>query len=126
MSYGSGALVTLECYFKRLDVLAENQIQLPVAFFFYECTDDKRLGLWLKTALDATYVKTWRFIYSVYHGKCLSWALSHFYAGANDADPPTCFVGNNPLCSVCEHTVLRPYVRRVLTFKNTCNCCFKQ
>ena len=54
---------------------------------FDEYIDDKRLGLWLKTALDAstedaalqsvkadmlsTYVKAWRFIYSVYHGKCL-------------------------------------------------------
>jgi len=56
---------------------------------FYECTDDKCLGWWLKTALDATYVKTWHFIYSVYHGKCLSWALSHFYTGANDVDPCT-------------------------------------
>lgn len=87
---------------------------------FDEYIDDKRLGLWLKTALHAstedaalqsvkadmlsTYIKAWRFIYSVYHGKCLSWALSLFYAGANDEDPPTCFVGNNPLCSVCEHT----------------------
>lgn len=76
--------------------------------------------MWLKTALDAstedaalqsvkadmlsTYIKAWHFIYSVYHGKCLSWALSLFYAGANDEDLPTCFVGNNPLCSVWERT----------------------
>lgn len=50
-----------------------------------EHIDDKCLGLWLKSALDlplsdlerakhqmiANYVKTWRFIYSLYHGKCL-------------------------------------------------------
>ena len=86
-----------------------------------EYIDDKRLGLWLKSALDCrdqpssdleeiklemitNYVKAWRFIYSLYHGKCLVWALSHFYAGADDQDPPTCFVANNPLCTVCEES----------------------
>jgi len=79
---------------------------------------EKRLGLWLKEALDRAnkededahahetkkcemiqnYVECWRFIYSVYHGKCLSWALLAFYGGASDADPPTCFVSNSPLC----------------------------
>ena len=85
---------------------------------FNECIDDKRLGLWLKSALDCSdassqleqvknemltnYAKAWHFIYAIYHGKCLSWALSHFYA--DDQDPPTCFVANNPLCSVCEES----------------------
>ena len=86
-----------------------------------EYIDDKRIGLWLKSALDCrdqpssdleetkhemitNYVKAWRFIYSLYHGKCLVWALSHFYTGADDQDPPTCFVANNPLCTVCEES----------------------
>ena len=85
---------------------------------FNEYTDDKRLGLWLKSALDcqeedhsmqlgkadvlSTYEKSWRFIYSLYHGKCLSWALFHFYGGADDNDPPTCFTANAPLCAVCR------------------------
>ena len=85
---------------------------------FNEYIDDKRLGLWLKSALDCqesdhliqqdkadvllTYEKSWRFIYSLYHGKCLSWALSHFYSGADDNDPPTCFTANAPLCAVCR------------------------
>ena len=63
---------------------------------FNEFIDDKRLGLWLKSALDcqeednsmqlgkadvlSTYEKSWRFIYCLYHGKCLSWGLSHFMA----------------------------------------------
>ena len=34
------------------------------------------------------------------------WALSYFYAGANDASSPTCFVNNSPLCSVCENSKL--------------------
>ena len=84
---------------------------------FNEYIDDKRLGLWLKSALDcqeedhsmqlgkadalSTYEKSWRFIYSLYHEKCLSWALSHFYGGADDNDPPTCFTANAPLCAVC-------------------------
>ena len=88
--------------------------------YFNECVDDKRLGLWVKTALDHTvngsdeaheakkhemirnYVETWRFVYSVYHGKCLCWALSFFYGGAGDMNPPTCFVSNSPLCMVCK------------------------
>lgn len=86
-----------------------------------EYIDDKRLGLWLKSALDcrdqsssdleetkhgmiANYIKAWQFIYSLYHGKCLLWALSNFYAGADDRDPPICFVANNPLCTVCEES----------------------
>lgn len=34
--------------------------------------------------------------------KCLLWALSHFYGGTEDSDPPTCFVANSPLCMVCK------------------------
>ena len=85
---------------------------------FNECMDDKRLGLWLKSALDchtqdrsmelckedvlSTYEKSWRFIYSQYHGKCLFWVLSHFYGDVDDSDPPTCFTANAPLCAVCR------------------------
>jgi len=85
---------------------------------FNEYMDDKRLGLWLKSALDSptqnssmelckeevlsTYEKSWRFVYSLYHGKCLSWALCHFYGGVDDSDPPTCFTANAPLCAVCR------------------------
>ena len=83
--------------------------------FFNETVDDKRLGLWLKSSLESeideahenvkeeilsTYKKTWQFVYSVYHGKCLMWAMSHFYGGADD--PPTCFTVNASLCMVCE------------------------
>ena len=32
----------------------------------------------------------------------LSWALSHFYGGADDNDPPTCFTANSVLCAVCR------------------------
>ena len=86
--------------------------------YFNEYVDDKRLGLWLKSALDSTnsdeahdqakdeiisnYMYACKFIYSAYHGKCLSWALSQFYGGADDTDPPTCFVSNSPLCMVCK------------------------
>ena len=85
---------------------------------FNEVQDDKRLGLWLKSALElrepnaavnavkldviSTYVRTWRFIYSIYHGKCLARSLAKFYGGAGDTDPPTCFVSNSPLCAVCS------------------------
>ena len=31
-------------------------------------------------------------------------STSFFYGGVNDTDPPTCFVANNPLCSVCQHS----------------------
>ena len=71
---------------------------------FNKTVDDKRLGLWLKSALNgsdqspemekakvdmiADYVKSWRFVYAVYHGKCLSWALSHFYG--DDEETKTC------------------------------------
>ena len=88
--------------------------------YFNEYIDDKRLGLWLKSSLDSAaatdndahdiakaeiilnYTNAWKFIYSVYHGKCLSWALSHFYGGIDDTEPPTCFVSNSPLCMVCK------------------------
>ena len=30
------------------------------------------------------------------------WAMSHFYGGADDVDPRTCFTANTPLCMVCE------------------------
>ena len=86
--------------------------------YFNEYIDDKHLGLWLKSSLDSAtddethqiakaeiisnYTNAWKFIYSVYHGKCLTWALSHFYGGADDTDPPTCFVSNSPLCMVCK------------------------
>ena len=85
---------------------------------FNEYIDDKRLGQWLKAALDSsgadpkveavkseilfTYTQAWRFVYSIYNGKCLLQALTCFYGGAGDQDPPTCFVANNPLCSICE------------------------
>ena len=87
---------------------------------FNECIDDKRLAVWLKSSLDsrtnsdaneakkvevlATYTKTWQYAYCIYHGKCLLWSLSHFYGGADDGEPPTCFTANAPLCSVCEAT----------------------
>ena len=73
-----------------------------IFLFFSETIDDKRLGLWLKSSLESeideahenvkeeilsTYKKTWQFVYSVYHGKCLLWAMSHFYGGADDVDP---------------------------------------
>ena len=76
------------------------------------------MGQLLKAALDSsandpkvetvrleilfTYTQAWRFIYSIYNGKCLLQALAHFYGDAGDSDPPTCFTSNNPLCSVCE------------------------
>lgn len=53
--------------------------------YFNEVVDDKRLGLWLKSALKSkendhtteetkaeiiyTYVQAWKFIYTIYHGK---------------------------------------------------------
>jgi len=85
--------------------------------YFNEYIDDKCLGLWLKSLLDSTisdeahdikdeiisiYMCAWKFIYSAYHGKCLSWALSHFYGGTDDSDPSTCFVSNSPLCMICK------------------------
>ena len=30
--------------------------------------------------------------------------MAIFYKGAGDADPPTCFVSNGPLCAVCKHS----------------------
>ena len=32
----------------------------------------------------------------------LSQEWSHFYGGADDNDPPTCFTANSPLCAVCR------------------------
>ena len=58
----------------------------------------------MKSRILGTYTEAWRFIYSIYDGKCLSQALAFFYGGVSDTDPPTCFVANNPLCSVCEHS----------------------
>ena len=90
------------------------------SLFFNEVVDDKQLGLWLKSALASkesdeavdrvrsevihTYIQAWKFIYSIYHGKCLSRTLSVFYGGAGDTDPPTCFVSNSPPCAVCRHS----------------------
>ena len=102
-----------------------------------EYIDDKHLGLWLKSALDCrdqpssdleetkhemitNYVKAWWFIYSLYHGKCLVWALSHFCAGADDQDPPTCFVANNPLCTVYEESeAIINYAKRAFIFSSS-------
>jgi len=50
------------------------------------------------------YIQVWKFIYSIYHGKCLSKELSVLYGGTGDIDPPTCFVANSPLCVVCRHS----------------------
>ena len=50
------------------------------------------------------YIQVWKFIYSVYGGKCLSKELSVLYGGAGDVDPPTCFVENSPLYSICRHS----------------------
>ena len=91
--------------------------------FVNEYIDDKRLGLWLKSLLDSEretdtnsrlqaiktemllmYTQSWRFIYSIYHGECLSKALSYFYAGANDKNPPSCFIANSLLCAVCVNS----------------------
>ena len=88
-----------------------------------EYIDDKCLGLWLKSLLDSEmatgmdsrmqviktemllmYTRSWHFIYSIYHGECLSRAMSYFYAGANDNDPPSCFIANSPLCAVCANS----------------------
>ena len=90
------------------------------SLYFNECVNDKCLGLWVKIALDHTinendeaheakkhemkrnYIETWWFVYSVYHGKCLCWALSYFYEDAGDTDPPTFLVSNSPLCMICK------------------------
>ena len=85
--------------------------------YFNEVVDDKRLGLWLKSALKSkendhtteetkaeiiyTYVQAWKFIYTIYHGKCLAWSMANFYGGAGDKDSLSCFVSNSPLCTVC-------------------------
>ena len=71
---------------------------------FNESVDDKRLGQWLKSALENpsttdpkveavkteilfTYTQAWRLIYSIYDGKCFSQTLAHFYGGVGDTDP---------------------------------------
>ena len=103
---------------------------------------DKRLGLWLKSALDCqendhliqqdkadvllTYEKSWRFIYSLYHGKCLSWVLSHFYGGADDDDPPTCFTANAPGLFVQFVEYLMQSAKKVVIYKIIYYCYFKQ
>ena len=61
---------------------------------FNEHVDDKRLGLWLRSMLGPdqddhstqkkmemlfNYSQGWRFIYAVYHGKCLMQALTTFF-----------------------------------------------
>ena len=88
-----------------------------------EYIDDKRLGLWMKSLLESEketntdsrlqeiktemllmYTQSWCFIYSIYHGECLSRALSYFYAGANDNDPPSYFSANSLLCAVCVNS----------------------
>jgi len=97
---------------------AENQIAQHKDCYFL--MNDKRLGQWLKSSLGPkgenqrfkaiklsildTYTQAWRFIYSIYNGKCLSRVLAYFYGGVNDGNPPTCFLTNSPLCIVCEHT----------------------
>ena len=54
-----------------------------------------------KDEMVSMYVKVWHFIYSIYHGKCLSWGLSHFFTGGTDACTTSCFATNTPLCAVC-------------------------
>ena len=46
------------------------------------------------------YVKVWHFIYSIYHGKCLSWDF-HIFSGGTDACTTSCFAINTPLCAMC-------------------------
>ena len=58
--------------------------------FRLSCQKEDRLMQLDKTDVLSMYENSWRFIYSLYHEKCLSWALSHFYGGADDNDPPTC------------------------------------
>lgn len=55
----------------------------------------------IKAEIIHTCVQAWRLLYSIYHGKCLAWSLANFYGGAADKNPPTCFVSNSPLCTVC-------------------------
>ena len=54
-----------------------------------------------KLEVIESYVIAWKFIYSIYHGKCLSRSLAALCGGAGDNDPPTCFISNSPLCTVC-------------------------
>ena len=108
----------LGALFQEFDRAGRREGMIANAFlYFNESIDDKRLELWLKSSLDCTtsdnahesmksavildYAKAWQFIYIVYHGKCLAWALSHFYGGADDGDPPTCFISNSSLCMIC-------------------------
>ena len=98
---------------------------------FNEYIDDKRLGLWLKSALSSgsedpameqqktemisMYTKVWHFIYSIYHGKCLSWGLTHFFLvtllNAHLALPQTLH------CVLCVQK-RKLFVRRVKISKN--------
>jgi len=89
---------------------------------FNEYIDDKRLGLWLRTALASEsdnpamaqkkvemismYVNVWHFIYSIYHGRCLSWGLAHFFSGDNAPHTTSCFSLNTPLCATCAEKEL--------------------
>ena len=68
-----------------------------------EYIDDKHLGQWLIAALDSsnmdpkveaviseillTCTQAWRFVYSIYNGKCLLQALACFYGEAGNEDP---------------------------------------
>jgi len=53
------------------------------------------------------HIEAWRFIYSVYHGKCLSLVFSAFYGCAGNADPPTCFISYTLLNFRCTHNTSR-------------------
>ena len=77
-----------------------------------------------------TYIQTWKFIYSIYHGKCLARSLASLYGGVGDIDPPTCFVSNSPLYAVCTHSDdicqwsvdIRPFLLVLLkTVKQICD-----
>ena len=75
---------------------------------------NKHLGQWLKSALDSTVEDTAVEAVKLAHiprlgGLSIQFMMANvypkhwlFYGGVNDTDPPTCFVANNPLCSVCE------------------------
>lgn len=41
----------------------------------------------VKSEMIHMYVQTCRFIYSMYHGKCLARSLANLYGGAGDVDP---------------------------------------
>ena len=91
---------------------------------FNEYIDDKRLGLWLRSALTkesdgpdveqkkaeliSMYVYVWHFIYSesIYHGKCLSWGLANFFSGDTVSHATSCFSSSTPLCATCAEKEL--------------------